>query len=78
MNFPYLIDQGSPEHKLYRLVGFGLLTVAMLILPFMLPEFQVTRLNRVILMSVAILGLNLVVGFSGLQDDVVQRREPHL
>ena len=66
MDFPYIFDQGSSQHRMYRLAGFGLLFLAMLILPFVLPEFQVTRLNRVILMSVAILGLNLVVGYSGL------------
>lgn len=66
MDFPMIIDKGSSEHRTYRLVGYGLLTVVMLLLPFVLPEFQVTRLNRVIIMAVAILGLNLVVGFSGL------------
>ena len=66
MNFPYILDAGSAQHRTYRLAGFGLLFLLMLILPFVIPEFQVTRLNRVILMAVAILGLNLVVGFSGL------------
>ena len=51
---------------MYRLVGYGLLIVLMLIIPFILPEFQVTRLNRAMAMAVAILGLNLVLGFSGL------------
>lgn len=66
MDFPIIIDKGSSQHKTYRLVGYGALLLVMLLLPFVLPEFQVTRLNRVIIMAVAILGLNLVVGFSGL------------
>ena len=63
---PYTFNKGSAEHRMYRLVGYGLLIVLMLIIPFILPEFQVTRLNRAMAMAVAILGLNLVLGFSGL------------
>jgi len=51
---------------MYRMVGFALLALVGAALWLFLPEFQVTRLNRVIAMAVAILGLNLVVGFSGL------------
>lgn len=63
---PYVFKRGSREHLMYRYAGFGLLFLAMILLPFVLPEFQVTRLNRAIALGVAILGLNLVVGFSGL------------
>ena len=63
---PYQFKAGSAEHRTYRLVGYALLAVVMLILPFILPEFQVTRLNRAMAMAVAILGLNLVLGYSGL------------
>ena len=63
---PYRINAGSREHKLYRLAGFGLIAILMILLPLLLPEFQVGRLNRAIAMAVATLGLNLVVGYSGL------------
>jgi len=63
---PYVIDRGSAQHRMYRMVGFALLALVGAALWLFLPEFQVTRLNRVIAMAVAILGLNLVVGFSGL------------
>ncbi len=63
---PYTFKRGSAEHRMYRLVGYGLLIALMLVIPFILPEFQVTRLNRAMAMAVAILGLNLVLGFSGL------------
>ena len=63
---PMMIHRGSAEHRMYRLVGYGILAIVMLLLPFILPEFQVTRLNRAMAMAVAILGLNLVLGFSGL------------
>jgi len=63
---PYTLARGSAEHRTYRMVGFGLLLLLMLIIPFILPEFQVTRMNRAMATAVAILGLNLVVGYSGL------------
>lgn len=63
---PFVFDRGSAQHQTYRLAGFAAMGVLMVALWLLLPEFQVTRLNRVIAMSVAILGLNLVVGFSGL------------
>lgn len=61
-----VINKGSREHRIYQLVGYGLLAIAILVLPFILPEFQVTRFNRALAMAVAVLGLNLVVGYSGL------------
>lgn len=64
--FPMVFDQDSSQHKLYRTVGFGVLAVIAVILWLYLPEFQVKRMNRMLAMAVAILGLNLVVGFSGL------------
>ncbi len=63
---PYVLKRGSREHLMYRYAGFALLFLVMLFLPFILPEFQVTRLNRAIALGVAILGLNLVIGYSGL------------
>lgn len=58
--------EGSKNHRMYQMVGWGLFAALALILPFILPEFQVGRLNRAIFLAVAILGLNLVVGYSGL------------
>lgn len=63
---PYVFERGSRQHQMYRYGGFALLFLVMLLLPFVLPEFQVSRLNRAISLGVAILGLNLVVGYSGL------------
>ena len=69
MNFPYVIDRGSSQHRTYRMVGFGLLALAALLIVVALPsnwDFQIKRTNRMLATAVAILGLNLVVGFSGL------------
>lgn len=64
--FPITVQEGGPQHRLHRLVAFGLLAVVIVVLPFILPEFQVSRVNRMLFLSVAILGLNLVLGFNGL------------
>ena len=64
--------QGSPKHRLY-VTGSWLIGIAVLIaLPFIkLPELfgnptgQILNWNKVLAYAVAILGLNLVVGYSG-------------
>ena len=67
---PLVIDQGSAEHKAYRRLGWIILGVILLLAPFLLDAFgwtfQITRLSRAIALAIAILGLNLVVGYSGL------------
>jgi len=69
-NGPLVMDRGSAEHKAYRRLGWIALVVAMIAAPFLLDmfgwTFQITRLTRAIALAVAILGLNLVVGYSGL------------
>lgn len=63
---PYVFDAGSAQHRTYRLAGFAAFGVALIAAWLLLPEFQVGRLGRTAAMAVAILGLNLVVGYSGL------------
>ncbi|MEM7095492.1 MAG: branched-chain amino acid ABC transporter permease [Actinomycetota bacterium] len=66
MQFPLVFDRDSAEHRMYRIVGFAALAVVTILLWRYLPAFQVKRLSRTLAMAVAILGLNLVVGYSGL------------
>jgi len=61
-----VIHEGTSEHKLYRYGGFAILGILLIVLPFVLPDFQVGRVNRAIAIAIAVLGLNLVVGYSGL------------
>jgi len=63
---PYVFDRGSAQHRSYRMAGFALFTVALVLAWLLLPEFQVSRLGRAAATAVAVLGLNLVVGYSGL------------
>jgi branched-chain amino acid transport system permease protein len=64
------MKEGSREHRRYQIITWGLFAILAIALPYILTavfgEFQVGRLNRALYLSVAILGLNLVVGYSGL------------
>jgi branched-chain amino acid transport system permease protein len=66
----FTFDQGSSQHRRYLIVTWGLFILFAIALPYLLTamfgEFQVGRLNRALYLAVAILGLNLVVGYSGL------------
>ena len=48
-----------------RLIGLGLLALVAVALPFFLSEFRVSQFTLVLTYAVAILGLNLLVGYSG-------------
>lgn len=63
---PMVIEQGSSQHRNFKIAAYGLLAFVLLVAPIFLPEFQIGRLNRAIAIAVAVLGLNLVVGYSGL------------
>ena len=66
----FTFKEGSKEHRTYLIVTWGLFVLFALALPYILTavfgEFQVGRMNRALYLSVAILGLNLVIGYSGL------------
>ena len=62
--------EGSSQHRTYLLVTWGLFLLLAIALPYILTavsgEFMVGRMNRALYLAVAILGVNLVVGFAGL------------
>jgi branched-chain amino acid transport system permease protein len=64
------LKQGSKEHRTYLIITWGLFALLAIALPYILTsmygEFQVSRMNRALFLAVAILGLNLVIGYSGL------------
>jgi branched-chain amino acid transport system permease protein len=60
------VQSGSVGHRVYQLCGWAPFLALVAVLPYMLKEFQVGRLNRAILVAVAVLGVNLVIGYGGL------------
>ncbi len=61
-----IVQQGSSQHRNLKIAAFAVLTLVLVVVPFILPEYQVGRLNRAIAIATAVLGLNLVVGYAGL------------
>ena len=69
---PVRLVEGTPKHRLYRYGAWAIVVVVLLALPFIkLPELfgnptgQLLNWNRVLAYAVAVLGLNLVIGYSG-------------
>jgi branched-chain amino acid transport system permease protein len=60
------LQQGTVGHRVYQAVGWAPFLAIVAITPYMLKEFQVGRVNRAILIAVAVLGVNLVIGYGGL------------
>ncbi len=60
------VQQGSAQHKMHKAIVWGLFAAVLVAIPFILPEFQVGRMNRAMYMAIAILGVNLVLGYGGL------------
>ena len=63
---PLTFYQGTPAHRIYQVVGWAFLVVPMVVLPYVLPGFRVSQLAQAVGWGVAILGMNLVIGYSGL------------
>jgi branched-chain amino acid transport system permease protein len=65
MAAPIRFRQHSVAHRVYRSVGWLLLVAVTLLLPFVGSASNVTLFSQALAFGVAILGLNLVAGFSG-------------
>jgi branched-chain amino acid transport system permease protein len=59
------IEQGSRAHRLLQIVGWAALAVVVAVVPFQFEEPRVVLFTQAAAFSVAVLGLNLVTGFSG-------------
>src|SRR5687768_1899124 len=57
---------GSTQHRSYQIVSWGLVFLVAIILPYLLPNFRVSQFAQAFAFGVAILGMNMAIGFSGL------------
>ena len=72
---PITLREGSPAHRCYVVVPWVVAVAALVYVPFASKvgfapgsidkAFRIVQLNEVIAFAVAILGLNLVIGYSG-------------
>ena len=60
-----VVDEGSRHHRLWQGGMWGIFGLAILLVPVVLAPFQVGNMNRAVILGVAILGLNLVIGYGG-------------
>jgi branched-chain amino acid transport system permease protein len=62
---PATIVKGSPAHRVYQLVGWIALGLAILYVVYGLQDYMATKFSLGVSFGLAILGLNLVTGYSG-------------
>ena len=65
MAAPIRIRRGSAGHRAYQAVGWLVLLVAVALAPWLVSQSKLVLLSQAAAFSVAVLGLNLVTGFSG-------------
>jgi len=61
-----VVAKNSAEHKKWKYVQWAYLAGFLLLTPLVLEPFEIGKMNRALIMSVAILAVNLVVGFNGM------------
>ena len=59
------VERGSPQLRRLKLAGLALLVLVALIIPFFFGPFRVSQFTLALVYAVAVLGLNLLVGYSG-------------
>jgi branched-chain amino acid transport system permease protein len=59
------VERDSPRHKRLKWAGLTLLVVLAVIVPFFFGPYRVSQFTLVLVYAVAVLGLNLLVGYSG-------------
>ena len=65
MNLPLDIARHSRAHRVWQLVGYGLIVAATLFVATSQPSYQLLNFSKVVAYAVAILGINIVTGYSG-------------
>jgi branched-chain amino acid transport system permease protein len=59
------VERDSARHKQLKLVGLAALAVVAVAIPFFFGPYRVSQFTLVLIYAVAVLGLNLLVGYSG-------------
>ena len=61
-----VVAKNSAEHKRWQYVQWAYVAGLVLLTPLVLQPFEIGKMNRALIMGVAILAVNLVVGFNGM------------
>lgn len=67
MSSPMLIvEKGGTQHRQWRFLGWGYAVAFAVLIPLVLQPFEIGKMNRALVLMVAVLAVNLVVGFNGM------------
>jgi branched-chain amino acid transport system permease protein len=59
------VERDSPQHKRLKYAGLAALVLLAVVVPFFFGPFRVSQFTLALVYAVAVLGLNLLVGYSG-------------
>jgi branched-chain amino acid transport system permease protein len=65
MSLPFTSPRHGTAHRVWQVTGYGLVAVAVLLIAFSQPSYQLLNFSKVAAYAVAILGINIVTGYSG-------------
>ena len=67
MSSPLLIvSKGSTQHRQWQFLSWGYAIALAALVPLILQPFEIGKMNRALVLMVAVLAVNLVVGFNGM------------
>jgi len=59
------VERDSPQHRRLKLAGLALLALVAILVPFLFGPYRVSQFTLALIYAIAVLGLNLLVGYSG-------------
>ncbi len=65
MTWPIVIEKGSSKHRLWQVVGYAVLAGAIFWIAYRFQNYQLLNFARTAADAVAILGLMIIIGYSG-------------
>lgn len=65
MSLPAVFRRRSPQHRAWQIGGYALVTALILLIAYSQPSYQLLNFSKVAAYAVAILGINIVTGYSG-------------
>ncbi len=61
-----VVNEGSRAHRTWQTAGWGVFAFFLVATPYLLDSFRVQQVNKSMYFAVAVLGVNLIIGYSGL------------
>jgi branched-chain amino acid transport system permease protein len=65
MSWPVIVAKGSPKHRLWQVVGYALVAAVIFWIAYRFENYQILNFAHAAADAVAILGLMIIIGYSG-------------